>query len=84
VFAHNSGLQPKEPQVRVIGWAVCGLSGGRWRSVQGWLEAGASVATGEAVAAARAVEVVTPGGRAITDCSAVKRMWDRIRRKPDV
>jgi hypothetical protein len=67
---------------RVVGWAMCGLSDGQWHSLPGWLEGGASVAAGEAIATAYAVELLAPGGRIISDCLAVKKMWDRIRRKP--
>jgi hypothetical protein len=40
-----------------------------------------SVAAGEAIATARAVEVLEQGGLFVTDCLAVKKMWDRIRRR---
>ena len=60
----------------------CGRSNGRWCSMQGWLGVGASVCAGETVAAAYAVQVLTPEGRVITDCLSVWRMWHRIRRNP--
>ena len=82
VFADSSGLQPKDPQARVVGWAFCGRSNGRWCSMQGWHGVGASVCAGETVAAAYAVQVLTPEGRVITDCLSVWRMWHRVRRNP--
>ena len=42
---------------------------------------GDSIAAGEAIATARAVEVLEEGGLIVTDCRAVKEMWDRIRRR---
>ena len=68
--------------MRVIGWAICGKVRGVWHEASGWLEPGSTVAAGEAVATARALELLRPGGLVVTDCQAVKRMWDRIRRKP--
>jgi hypothetical protein len=82
LYADASGRQPKEPQVRVVGWAICGRLGGLWLTASGWLEPGASVAAGEAVAVARGLELLNPWGLIVTDCLAVKRMWDRIRRQP--
>ncbi len=72
LFVDASGLQPKEAHVRVVGWAICGLSDGQSHSVAGWLEAGASAAAGEATATGHAVELLAPGGRIIADCLAVK------------
>jgi hypothetical protein len=82
LFVDGSGLQPKDPAVRVVGWAVVGSSNGHWKTASGWLAVGATVAAGEAVAAARAVELLLQGGRVVTDCSAVYDMWHRIRRDP--
>jgi hypothetical protein len=82
LFVDGSGLQPKYPAVRVVGWAVVGLSNGRWRTANGWLAVGSTVTAGEAVAAARAVQLLLQGGRVITDCSAVYDMWHRIRKDP--
>jgi hypothetical protein len=53
LYADASGRQPKEPEVRVIGWAVCSRSNSLWLVVSGWLLPGDSVAAGEAVAVAR-------------------------------
>ena len=82
LYADASGRQPKEPEVRVVGWAVCCRSNGQWFVVSGWLLPGDSVAAGEATAVARGLEMLNPWGLIITDCLAVKRMWDRIRRQP--
>ncbi len=68
--------------MRVVVWAVCCRSNGLWLVVSGWLLPGDSVATGEAVAVARGLEMLNPWGLIITDCLTVKRMWDRIRRQP--
>ena len=81
LYVDASGRQPKDPQVRIVGWAICCRNGGAWFTVAGWLEPGASVAAGEAVATARAVEVLEEHGLIVTDCQAVKTMWDRIRRQ---
>jgi hypothetical protein len=67
----------------VIGWAVCSRSNGLWLVVSGWLLPGDSVAAGEAMAVARGLEVLNPSGLIITDCFAVKRRWNRIRRAPE-
>ena len=82
LYVDASGRQPKDPQVRIVGWAICCRIGGAWFTVAGWLEPGASVAAGEAVATARAVELLEVCGLIVTDCLAVKKMWDRIRRQP--
>ena len=82
LYVDASGRQPKDPQVRIVGWAICCRIGGAWFTVAGWLEPGASVAAGEAVATARAVELLEMCGLIVTDCLAVKKMWDRIRRQP--
>ena len=68
IYADGSGRNPKEHQVRVVGWAFCANLGGRWVAVAGWLEAGASVTAGEATAVARALEVLEVGGLVVTDC----------------
>ena len=82
LYVDGSGRQPKEPSVRVIGWAICGKVNGVWRETSGWLEPGSTVAAGEAAATATALGLLSPGGLVVTDRQAVKRMWDRIRRKP--
>jgi hypothetical protein len=82
LYVDAPGRQPKDPQVRIVGWAICGQAGGTWVSIAGWLEPGASVASGEAVAAARGTELLEPWGLLVTDCLAVKKMWSRIRREP--
>ena len=82
LYADASGRQPKGPQVRVVGWAFCCRLNGGWFVAAGWLMPGASVVAGEAVAVARGLEVLNPWGLIVTDCLAVKKMWDRIRRKP--
>jgi hypothetical protein len=82
LYADASGRNPKEPQVRVVGWAVCCKHNGLWLVASGWLLPGASVAAGEAVAVARGLVMLNPWGLIVTDCLAVKRMWDRIRRQP--
>ena len=82
LYADASGRQPKEPEVRVVGWAVCCKIGGQWFVASGWLLPGDSVAAGEATAVARGLEMLNPGGLIVTDCLAVKRMWNRIRRNP--
>ena len=68
--------------MRVVGWAVCCKHNGLWLVASGWLLPGASVAAGEAVAVARGLVMLNPWGLIVTDCLAVKRMWDRIRRQP--
>ena len=82
IFADGSGRNPKDPQVRVVGWAFCARLLGGWVSAAGWLEPGATVTAGEATAVARALEVLLPGGLIVTDCQAVWKMWLRIRRSP--
>ena len=82
IYADASGRNPKDPHVRVVGWAFCSRRQGGWVPTSGWLEPGVSVAAGEAVAVARALEVLEIGGLVITDCFAVWRMWHRIRRNP--
>ena len=82
IYADGSGRNPKDPQVRVVGWAFCANVGGRWVCATGWLEVGASVTAVEATAVARSLEVLEQGGLVITDCQAVWRMWHRIRRNP--
>ena len=67
LFVDASGRQAKEPSVRAIGWAICGLVNGVWHEVSGWLEPGSSVAAGEATAAARALELLSPGGLVVAD-----------------
>ncbi len=57
-----------------MGWAICGRNGDIWLTVAGCLEPGASVAAGEAVAMARAVELLEVCGLIVTDCLAVKKM----------
>ena len=79
VFADASGRHPKDPAVRVVAWAVCGLVGGAWHQATGHLQIGASVCAGEAAAAAGAVGACSPGGMVVTDCKAVLRMWNAIK-----
>ncbi len=61
LYADASGRNPKGPLVRVVGWATCCRLGGLWLVASGWLEHGASVAAGEAVAAARGFKLLNPG-----------------------
>ena len=82
LYADASGRNPKEPQVRVVGWAICCRLNGLWLVASGRLVLGASVAAGEAMAVARGLELLNPWGLLVTGCFAVKRMWDRIRRQP--
>jgi hypothetical protein len=80
LYVDGSGGQPKEPQARVIGWAISGKVRGAWREAPGWLGTGSTVVAGEATPAAHAVQVLlSPNGLAVAACQAVKRMWDRIR-----
>jgi ribonuclease HI len=82
IYADGSGRNPKDPQVRVVGWAFCARLHGRWVSAAGLLEPVATVTAGEATAVARAVELLMVGGLVVTDCQAVWKMWHRIRRNP--
>jgi ribonuclease HI len=82
IYADGSGRNPKDPQVRVVGWAFCANLPGGWVSAAGWLEPGATVTAGEATAVARALELLMVGGLVVTDCQAVWKMWHRIRRNP--
>ena len=82
IYADGSGRNPKDPHVRVVGWAFCAKLPGGWVCTAGWLEPGATVTAGEATAVARALEVLRAGGLVVTDCQAVWKMWHRIRRNP--
>ena len=68
--------------MRAVGWAIRSRHVGLWLVASGWLVPGASVAAGEAVAVAMGFELLNPWGLSVTDCLAVKRMWDRFRRHP--
>ncbi len=68
--------------MRVVDWAICGKVTGVWHEVAGWLEQCSTVVAGEAVATARALACLSSRGLIVTDCQAVWRMWNRIRRKP--
>ena len=82
VYADGSGRNPKDPQVRVVGWAFGAFLPSGWISAAGWLEPGATVTAGEATAVARSLELLEVGGLAVTDCQAVWKMWHRVRRNP--
>ena len=79
VFVDGSGRHPKDPAIRVVGWALCAQVAGVWQAVTGWLRPGATVTAGEAAATINAVEMLEQGGRVITDCKAVYTKWHSIR-----
>ena len=79
VYVDASGRHPKDPAIRVVGWALCAKVAGAWQAATGWLRPGATVTAGEATATIHAVEVLEPGGRVVTDCKAVHDRWYSIR-----
>ena len=79
VYVDASGRHPKDPAIRVVGWALCAKVAAAWQAATGWLRPGATVTAGEATATIHAVEVLEPGGRVVTDCKAVHDRWYSIR-----
>ena len=80
LFVDGSGLHPKDPEARVVGWAMAALVDGEWRSDVGWLLPGESVTAAECTAAARAFSMCLYGGRIVTDCKAVLDMYKWLKK----
>ena len=79
IFVDGSGLRPTDPATRVVGWAMCGRSGGGWSSACGSLLPGETVWAAEGTATARAIPCCNPGGTVVTVCLGMQRMWRRFR-----
>ena len=75
LFVDGSGLHPKDPAVRVVGWAIVALVSGEWRTEVGRLLPGESVTAAECMATARAFSLCLEGGTIVTDCKAVRDMF---------
>ena len=80
IFVDGSGLHPKDPDARVVGWAIVALVNGEWRTEVGWLLPGESVTAAECTAAARAFSLCLHGGRIVTDCKAVYDMFGWLKK----
>ena len=77
IFVDGSATYPKEPSIRVAGWAVWSPDDGGWRA--GCLKPGSSVAAAEATAILEALKECDNEATIITDCKGVWKMWNSLR-----
>jgi hypothetical protein len=77
-YTDASGMNPKDPQLRVVTWAVVWRGSEGWRSITGRVQGKQTVARGELFAALQVLEHTTGEAIIVTDCKLVSKGWKSI------